>query len=371
MNNLELVEYAKKCLNLGNNSVYVYGSFGNKLTTSFCDSKQRQYPDVNTVSRTVGYKKLCDGKHYGFDCVGLIKSFYWGGYGQTSYNSSTDVSADGMYYKARVKGNMSTMDKSRKGLLVQMDGHIGIYIGNNEVIECTIATQFAKQNHGLGGVCKTKLSDRNWLHWLECPYIDYVKENTTSPTTTSSTKGILTVASGSWNVRKGAGTNYGVVKVVNGGTKLEYTAIENGWYKLNDGYISSKAVSTTETSPGTKGIIEVENGTWNVRKGAGTNYGIVRVVKGGTKLEYTAIENGWYKLSDGYISSKAVTGNTTTLETTKTTTGDVYLRSTEAYGNNIICVIPKGSTVVYYSGTGWAKVKYNGITGYCGYKYLK
>lgn len=203
--------------------------------------------------------------------------------------------------------SISTMDKSRKGLLVQMDGHIGIYIGNNEVIECTTATQFAKQSHGLGGVCKTKLSDRKWLHWLKCPYIDYVKETTSSPTTSSSTQGILTVASG----------------------------------------------------------------TWNVRKGAGTNYGVVRVVKGGTKLEYLSIENGWYKLNDGYISSKAVKGNPTVSETTKTTTGDVYLRSTEAYGNNIICVIPKGSTVVYYSGTGWAKVKYNGITGYCGYKYLK
>ena len=371
MNNLELVEYAKKCLSLGNNSVYVYGSFGNKLTTSFCDSKQRQYPDVNTASRTAGYKKLCDGKHYGFDCVGLIKSFYWGGYGQTSYNSSTDVSADGMYNRAKVKGNISSMDKSRKGLLVQMPGHIGIYIGNNEVIECTIATQFAKQSHGLGGVCKTRLSDRNWTHWLECPYIDYVKETTSSSTSTSSTKGILTVASGSWNVRKGAGTNYGVVKVVKGGTKLEYFGTQNGWYKLSDGYISSKGVSGTEATPGTKGTITVADGTWNIRKGAGTNYGVVKVVKGGTKLEYLAIENGWYKLKDGYISSKAVKGNTTTSETTKTTTGDVYLRSSASYGNNIICVIPKGSKVVYYSGTGWAKVKYNGITGYCGYKYLK
>lgn len=176
MNNLELVEYAKKCLELGNNSVYVYGSWGNKLTTSFCNSKKQQYPNVNTTSRNEKAKKMCDGKHYGFDCVGLIKSFYWGGYGKAKYNSNTDVSANGMYNKAKVKGNISTMDKSKKGLLVQMDGHIGIYIGNDEVIECTISTKFAKQSHGLGGVCKTKLSDRKWLHWLECPYIDYVKE---------------------------------------------------------------------------------------------------------------------------------------------------------------------------------------------------
>lgn len=177
MTNIELVEYAKECLALGENSVYVYGSFGNKLTSSFCDSKYRQYPNFNTISRTSNYKKLCDGKHYAFDCVGLIKSFYWGGYKNLKYNSSTDVSADGMYERARTKGKIDTMDKSKIGLLIHMPGHIGIYVGNNEVIECTISTAFAKQKHGMGGICKTKLSDRKWINWLECPYITYENSN--------------------------------------------------------------------------------------------------------------------------------------------------------------------------------------------------
>ena len=30
--NKGLVEYAKKCLELGNNSVYIYGSFGNQVS---------------------------------------------------------------------------------------------------------------------------------------------------------------------------------------------------------------------------------------------------------------------------------------------------------------------------------------------------
>lgn len=239
--NKGLVEYAKECLGLGDNSVYVYGAWGNKMTTSFCDSKHKQYPSINTKTRTAKYKKLCDGKHYAFDCVGLIKSFYWGGYGKAKYNSKTDVSANGMYNKAKVKGNISTIDKSRKGLLVQKNGHIGIYVGNNEVIECTIDRK-AKQSHGLGGVCKTKLSDRKWEHWLECPYIDYVDEPKGKPV------GTITVTSGSWNVREGAGVKYKVVRVVKGGTKLEYYGTENGWYKLSDGYISPKAVKTNSAS---------------------------------------------------------------------------------------------------------------------------
>lgn len=182
MTNLELVEYAKKCLELGDNSVYVYGSYGNILTESFINSKHSQYPNINTNERTIRYKRLADGQHIGFDCVGLIKSFYWGGYGKPKYNAASDVSANGMYNAAKVRGNIDTMDKTRTGLLVQMDGHIGIYIGNDEVIECTISTAFAKQSHGLGGVCKTKLSDRKWIHWLECPFIEYVNGPQPVPT---------------------------------------------------------------------------------------------------------------------------------------------------------------------------------------------
>ena len=255
MNNLELVEYVKKCLELGENSVYVYGSWGNKLTASFCDNKYNQYPTVNTKARTAKYKKLCDGKHYGFDCVGLIKSYYWGGYGKAKYDSKTDVSANGMYNKAKVKGNISTIDKTRKGLLVQMDGHIGVYIGNDEVIECTISTKFAKQSHGLGGVCKTKLADRKWEHWLECPYIDYVEEK--------KAQGTITVAAGTWNVREGAGVQYKVVRVVKGGNVLEYYGIENGWYKLKDGYISSKAVKNNAAPTTTTKYYQKCNSKYN------------------------------------------------------------------------------------------------------------
>jgi hypothetical protein len=180
--NKGLVEYAKECLALGDNSVYVYGTYGDVLTKSLANSKREQYPKQNSTTRTKKYKNLCDGKHYAFDCVGLIKSYYWGGYGDPDYNGKTDKSANGMYSAAKVKGNIKDIPE-RIGILVQMDGHIGVYIGNGYVIECTPTTKYAKQKHGLGGVCKTKLSDRKWLHWLECPYITYEKTETTKPET--------------------------------------------------------------------------------------------------------------------------------------------------------------------------------------------
>ena len=43
-------------------------------------------------------------------------------------------------------------------------GHIGVYIGNGEVIEA-MDTRY--------GVVKTKLQGRGWTHWLEVSGIKY------------------------------------------------------------------------------------------------------------------------------------------------------------------------------------------------------
>ena len=50
------------------------------------------------------------------------------------------------------------------GLAVWKPGHIGVYIGNGEVIEA-MGTKY--------GVVKTQLQGRGWTHWLEIPYIAY------------------------------------------------------------------------------------------------------------------------------------------------------------------------------------------------------
>lgn len=49
-------------------------------------------------------------------------------------------------------------------MLVFMDKHVGVYIGNGEVIEA--------RGHAYG-VVKTKLKDRPWVNWGYCPYITY------------------------------------------------------------------------------------------------------------------------------------------------------------------------------------------------------
>lgn len=54
--------------------------------------------------------------------------------------------------------------------------------------------------------------------------------------------------------------------------------------------------------------LKVKSGTWNVRTGAGTNYKVVCIVKGGDIYPASKITNGWYFIDslNGWISPKAV-----------------------------------------------------------------
>ena len=78
-------------------------------------------------------------------------------------NSMPDLGANQMYYSASVSGTIDTMPDI-PGLAVWHDGHIGVYIGNGEVIEA-MGTKY--------GVVKTELAGRGWTHWLQIEYINY------------------------------------------------------------------------------------------------------------------------------------------------------------------------------------------------------
>lgn len=163
-NNLDLVIYAKNAYDSGWG--YVWGTYGDVLTDSLFASKLKQYPDgVGSYADFIRENWL-GGRTT--DCVGLIKGYGWFNpdtkaieYGT---NGMKDVGADGMYSAAAVKGSMDTMPDT-PGLAVWKSGHIGVYIGNGEVIEA-MGTKY--------GVVKTKLAGRGWSAWLQVPYISYI-----------------------------------------------------------------------------------------------------------------------------------------------------------------------------------------------------
>lgn len=164
-NNLDLVKWAKDAK--ANGWGYVLGTFGNVLTESGLQAKIARYPDQ------IGeYESFIRQNWMGrrtADCIGLIKGYSWYNpdTGSISYgaNGMPDINADQMYNSATRKGPISSIPEV-PGLAVWTTGHIGIYIGNGQVIEA-MGTRY--------GVVQTSLASRNFTHWLQIPYITYME----------------------------------------------------------------------------------------------------------------------------------------------------------------------------------------------------
>lgn len=112
-----------------------------------------------------------------FDCVGLIKCFIWHDYSSSnaSYYGKTcpDKNETGFFNEATEKGTIDTIPEI-PGLMVYQPGHIGVYLGNGQVIEATaafdkkIVITYFKGNHPDTGYKRT-----TWTHWFKMPYLTY------------------------------------------------------------------------------------------------------------------------------------------------------------------------------------------------------
>ena len=166
-NNLGLVEWAKQAQE--NGWGYVYGTYGNVLTEELLQDRASMFGEQVT-----GFEDFIRQNWMGkrtADCVGLIKGYGWydsaSGEIVVGSNSMADVTANGMFEAATVKGTIDTIPET-PGLAVWQDGHIGIYIGNGEVIEAMNTQR---------GVTRTQLAGREWTHWLQIPYINYAEKS--------------------------------------------------------------------------------------------------------------------------------------------------------------------------------------------------
>lgn len=146
----------------------MWGTFGEVLTESYYEAKAAQYPD-----EVGGYEDFIRQNWLGgrtADCVGFIKGYGWlnADTHEIEYgtNGMPDIGADAMYDNATEKGTIDTIPEI-PGLAVWHEGHIGIYIGNGQVIHAS-GTKV--------GVVQTPIGNSGWTHWLKIPYITYIEE---------------------------------------------------------------------------------------------------------------------------------------------------------------------------------------------------
>lgn len=155
-------------------TLYVMGGIGAPLTSKNLQYYTSNYPYNAKPARKAMIQAACNTnpRTFGFDCVCLVKSILWGfqgdpskPYGGAEYcsNNVPDINEAGMI---NVCSKVSTdFTNITVGEVVYMTGHIGIYVGNGEVVECSPAWK--------NGVQITKLPQRKWTKHGFLPYINY------------------------------------------------------------------------------------------------------------------------------------------------------------------------------------------------------
>ena len=168
-------------LELARNSrtLYVMGCFGAPLN----DKNKQRYTTNHPYNQKPERKRMimaATSDTFGFDCVNLIKGVLWGWnssenlvYGGAKYKSNgvPDVSADGMIKLCnKVSTNFSNIER---GEAVWMSGHIGIYVGDGKVIECTPKWSNNVQYSNLGNIGYTSGNCRFWQKHGFLPWVEY------------------------------------------------------------------------------------------------------------------------------------------------------------------------------------------------------
>ena len=176
-------ELAAAAVNVCKNfkTLYVNGCFGAPMT----EANKTRWKKEQAYNRREDRVKKLDAVRadtFGFDCVCFIKGLLWGWngdydhvYGGTQYasNGIPDITEGAMINAcAMVSTDFSSIEV---GEVVWLPGHIGIYVGDGLVAECTPAwkdgCQITACNRTISGYNR-----RDWVKHGRLPWITYTGE---------------------------------------------------------------------------------------------------------------------------------------------------------------------------------------------------
>lgn len=178
MKKVKVKPYVAELIRIANNvkTLYVMGCLGAPMTKpmkeyhinhhSYNQRPHRKQMILNATPDT-----------YGFDCVCLLKSVWWGWdgsntlFGGAKYNAKEDVNADAMFAKC---SNKSTdFSNIPYGSALYCKGHIGIYIGNGLAVECTPGWKNCVQITAVKQTIPGYPTRWNWTHHGLLHFVDY------------------------------------------------------------------------------------------------------------------------------------------------------------------------------------------------------
>lgn len=177
---LEKLEYAANV-----KTIYIQGCFGAPMNEK---NKKRYSANPLNYGR-VAKINAASSDTFGFDCVNLIKGILalWDGskgltYGGAKVNKEVggisfgpdrvpDVSADGLV--KHLKSVSTDFSDIQRGEVVWMSGHVGVYVGEGKVIECSPKWTNNVQYSNLGNLGYKAGNWRTWKKHGFLPWVDY------------------------------------------------------------------------------------------------------------------------------------------------------------------------------------------------------
>lgn len=185
-------EFVTKLIDCAKNykTLYVMGCFGAPM--GFGNNRER-YSNNNDYNRNPVRQRMiknATGDTFGFDCVCLIKGILWGWLGKTDkvYGGATyvsngvpDVGTEQMI--AMCDGVSSNFSNIVAGELVWMNGHVGAYIGDGLVVECSPAWENDVQITCCANVKNVSgYHSRVWTKHGKLPWVKYTGGVVPTPT---------------------------------------------------------------------------------------------------------------------------------------------------------------------------------------------
>lgn len=168
------------------------------------------------------------------------------------------------------------------------------------------------------------------------------------------------------NMRKGAGMGYSVIKVIPKNTSVKVVKAYSGWLKVRtsdgtEGYCSTDYLDITTNAKTTDYL--------NLRKGAGTNYSVIKTIKPNVTVDVLKIINdSWanIKLSDGtkgyvctdYISYITTSSNSGVSQGNNSNNNNTSVKHTLKLSSTSLKIAAGKSTTITANASSGGKVEW-------------